>query len=128
MRYYGPMIAFGFYMTQILHAILFYTVFGPALCNQFVNYPNLALFINALGWILCFKVTYLYYRVSTTSPGVPSKDLCQAPSTLDGQKACGEKLNIDVAVAKRYSTDMAEILRYSQIASADFETFENALS
>ena len=37
-------------------------------------------------------------------------------------------MNIDVAVAKRYSTDMAEILRYSQIASADFETFENALS
>lgn len=33
MRMYGPLIAVGFYMTQFMHMVLFYTVFGPALQN-----------------------------------------------------------------------------------------------
>jgi len=31
MRYLGPLIVVGFYLTQFLHAFLFYSVFGPTL-------------------------------------------------------------------------------------------------
>ena len=31
MRTYGPIISICFYMTQLLHALLFYQVFGQAL-------------------------------------------------------------------------------------------------
>lgn len=124
MRTYGPLISIGFYMAQLLHAFLFYQVFGPALHSQFVNYPAVAYFGQALGWLLCYKVTYLYYRVSTTSPGVPSRDLSR---DNNNSSQSNKKLPIDIDVAQRYSTDMAEILRYSSIAASDFETFENAM-
>ena len=75
MRTYGPLIAIGFYMTQVLHAILFFFVFGPALKIHFANYPAVAYLGQAIGWFLCFKVTYLYYRVNQSSPGVPAKEL-----------------------------------------------------
>ena len=125
MRTYGRLIAIGFYMSQLLHAVLFYTVFGQALQNQFVNYPYIGHVAQALGWFLCFKVTYLYYRVNSTSPGVPSKVLRQTESKAKNTN--NAKLPIDQDVAKRYSPDMAEILRYGSIAGQDFETFENAM-
>mmetsp|Transcript_44675 Transcript_44675/g.59271 ORF Transcript_44675/g.59271 Transcript_44675/m.59271 type:complete len:93 (-) Transcript_44675:866-1144(-) len=81
MRTYGPIIAVGFYMTQLLHAFLFFTVFGPALHEQFASYPTLAYWWQLLGWFLCYKVTYLYYRVSTSSPGVPSEQLKKTKAT-----------------------------------------------
>lgn len=78
MKRIGPVIATGFYISQLLHAFLFFMVFGPAIHYKLSDYPQLAYLIQAVGWWLCFKVTYLYYRVSTTSPGVPSKVLKQS--------------------------------------------------
>ena len=69
------MIAIGFYGTQILHAFLFATVFGPALLDEFKEYPSVAYWWQLFGWFLCYKVTYLYYRVSNSSPGVPMEEL-----------------------------------------------------
>lgn len=31
MRKFGPVVVFGFFATQLLHAFLFFTVFGPSL-------------------------------------------------------------------------------------------------
>ena len=128
MRTWGPIISMGFYTTQILHAVLFATVFGPALHEKCEDYPGLAYLLQALGWFLSFKVTYLYYRVNTSSPGVPSKVLKQNKGSKPEKKPHDEKLTIDEDLAKRYSRDIAEILRYSPIAGADFETFENAMA
>ena len=75
MRKVGPMIACAFYATQALHAFLFYTVFGPAVNELFDGYPKVAVLWQVVGWLLCFKVTYLYYLVNTSSPGVPSRVL-----------------------------------------------------
>ena len=73
MRKTGPIIAAGFYATQFLHAFLFYTVFGPALHEHFAAMPIVAYIIEVIGWLLCLKVTYMYYRVNTSTPGVPNK-------------------------------------------------------
>ena len=37
MRKVGPMIAGAFYATQALHAILFYTTFGPAINELYAD-------------------------------------------------------------------------------------------
>ena len=82
MRKTGPIIAAGFYATQFLHAFLFYTVFGPALHEKFAEMPIVAYIIEVFGWLLCLKVTYMYYKVNTTSPGVPNKIFGQKRSKL----------------------------------------------
>lgn len=64
MRTYGPIIAAAFYMTQGLHAFLFLTVFGPALHQRFEDNQALAHLLQLIGWLLCLKVTYLYYKVN----------------------------------------------------------------
>jgi hypothetical protein len=39
-----------------------------------------------------------------------------------------DKLPVDSEIVSTYSKDIAEILRYSSIATSDFETFENAMA
>ena len=77
MRTYGPIIAVCFYLSQALHAFLFFMVFGPALHEKFPKHPLLAYLLQLVGWLFCFKVTYLYYRVNTSSAGSPSDVLTQ---------------------------------------------------
>ena len=38
MRKFGPFVVFMFFATQLLHAFLFYTVFGPALSKKYKDY------------------------------------------------------------------------------------------
>ena len=96
MRYYGPMISVGFFCTQFLHAFLFAMVYGPALLERYKDNPSIAYLWQLIGWILCFKVTYLYFRVSTTSPGVPSEELRKQKK---GVKKNDDKLPINEHVA-----------------------------
>lgn len=75
MRKLGPVVVFMFFATQLLHAVLFFTVFGPALSEKYKDYGPLAPLLKAIGWFFFYRVTYLYYRVTTSSPGIPNKDL-----------------------------------------------------
>lgn len=70
-------------------------------------------------------MTYLYYRVTTSCPGVPSKDLNQR---VQEGVVPNPELPVDKDLVKTYSRDIAEIMRYTQIADNDIEIFENALS
>jgi len=79
-----------------------------------------------IGWSLCFKVTYLYYRVSNSSPGVPIQVLKQNDSSR--QKKDDDCLAVNADIARIYSEDIAEILRYSSIATNDLEKYVKVLS
>jgi len=90
--------------------------------------------VQIIGWILCFKVTYLYYRVNTSSPGAPNQipRLEEKASSRAGSRSVSRKLDdklpVNGEITSTYSADIAEILRYSSIATSDFETFENAMA
>ena len=75
MRKIGPVVVELFYTTQILHAILFYNVFTPALSQKFADYEPFPTLMKILGWFFFYRVTYLYYRVTTSTPGYASKEL-----------------------------------------------------
>lgn len=68
MRTIGPFISFMFYLTQALHAYMFYFSVAPAIL---LKYPNscLAILWITLGWMLFIKVTYTYWWVSSHDPG-----------------------------------------------------------
>lgn len=126
MRKFGPFVVCMFFATQLLHAFLFFTVFGPALQEKLVDYGPLAGIMQVIGWFFFYRVTYLYYRVTSSSPGIPSKDLNQR--VKEGEVVPNPDLPVDQDLVKTYSKDMGELKRYTQIADNDIEIFENALS
>ena len=75
MRKVGPVVMCMFFATQLLHGLLFFTVFGPALSEKYKEYDPLPSLLKVIGWFFFYRVTYLYYRVTSSSPGVPNKDL-----------------------------------------------------
>ena len=83
--------------------------------------------VQIIGWLLWLKVTYLYYRVSSTSPGIPKYDLKAKYSKMKTKKEIDTNLPLDQTVAKKYSKDIAEVVRYSPIAAQDFEHFQSVL-
>ena len=103
------------------------TVFGPAIHEKLVDYPGAAYFVQFFGWFLCFKVTYLYYRVSTSSPGVPSEVYNQKNYQKSAKQLkksdSSDLLALDKDLETRYSQDMAQILRYTSLIENDFDTF-----
>jgi hypothetical protein len=52
------------------------TSVGPRIHEKYTDYEPFTSIILIIGWILCYKVTYLYWRVSTKSPGSPKDNLC----------------------------------------------------
>lgn len=67
----GPVISALIYYSQLVHAALFFFVFGPEFRKKYNEYEPATTLMVLLGWWLCFKVTYLYYRVSTSSLATP---------------------------------------------------------
>ncbi len=55
---------------------MFATVIGPRICEKYANWEPLTTIIIGLGWVLCYKVTYLYWRVSTKPAGSPKQNIC----------------------------------------------------
>ena len=80
--------------------------------------------MKILGWFFFYRVTYLYYRVTTSTPGYANKEL----KKRQRDQKPNPSLPIDKDLEKTYSRDIAELLRYSQISETDTEIFENALS
>lgn len=70
-RKVGPVICVLIYFNQFVHALFMYTVFGPAFRTHFANFEPFATLFVLLGWWLCFKVTYLYFKVSTAALATP---------------------------------------------------------
>jgi len=73
-----------------------------------------------VGWWLWYKVTYLYYRVSTAKLATP-KALFEGPKKA--AKALDPSLPRDEDLARYYSRDMAEVLRYTPVATSDPDSF-----
>jgi len=65
--------------------------------------------IKIIGWFFCYRVTYLYYRVTTSSPGYVEEELrCRTK-----KQAPNPAIPLDKDLEKKYSRDIAELLRYS---------------
>jgi hypothetical protein len=103
-----------------VHALLLFTVFGPAFRSHFSNYEPFATLFVLAGWWLWFKVTYLYFVVSTKSLATPKNLFANAKKK---NKALDPSLPKNQAVGRYYSQDMAELLRYSPVAVSDPESF-----
>ena len=65
--------------------------------------------MKILGWFFCYRVTYLYYRVTTSSPGYVEEELRLRTKEQTPNPAI--PLNKDLET--KYSKDIAELLRYS---------------
>ena len=99
---------------------------GPRFREKYEYLEPFTSIIYALGWILCWKVTYLYYRVSLGNPGT-TKDL----NNFSMNKPTTEYnhfLPLNRQVIKKYSREMAEIIRYSPVAVHDYDTLDQAIS
>ena len=71
----GPIICFNFFLSQAIHVYFYAMVVGPRFREKFEWLEPITSIIYAIGWILCFKVTYLYYRVSLCNAGTPKIDV-----------------------------------------------------
>jgi hypothetical protein len=61
----GPVIQVLILLSQAVHAFFLFKIFGPEYRRQYKDYEPLPSLFILLGWWLCYKVTYLYYRVSS---------------------------------------------------------------
>ena len=119
MRSAGPIIAFMFYATQIVHAISLATEVGPAFMELYGDSTMAKLWL-ALGWLLFVKVTYTYYWVNTSDPCTPRN--LKAPET-----ALNPALPKNTRLESSYGPDIAELLRYSPVWHHDRENLEQIL-
>ena len=115
----GPVISCLIYLSQLVHAGLFFCVFGPEFRERYARYEPFATMMVLLGWWLCFKVTYLYYRVSTAPLATPQSVFTSDKCAL----ALDPSLPKNMQVANYYSHDIAEVCRYTPVAVSDSETF-----
>ena len=109
MRKVGPVVMVLFYATQLLHAFLFYTVFMPCLDQKFAEYEPFPTLMKILGWFFCYRVTYLYYRVTTSSPGYAEEE----HRLHAKEQTPNHAIPLDKDLENIYSRDIAELLRYS---------------
>jgi len=106
MRKIGPVISAIFYFSQALHGYLLATSVGPRLREKYSDYEPVTSIVVVLGWILCWKVTYLYWRVSTKHAGSPKQNICHKKikeSDKIGEEHFNPQLPLDKDVMANYS-------------------------
>ena len=111
---FGPIISVLIYFSQFVHGLLFVLVFGPQFRAKYSDMEPFTTIFILIGFWLCYKVTYLYYRVSTSKLATP-KDILKK-QTKKAQQALDPSLKIKSDLVQYYGRDMADILRYSPIA------------
>jgi len=124
MKRIGPAICFSFFVTQAIHVYFYGVVVGPRFREKYAWMEPLTSMVYALGWFLCWKVTYLYYRVALGNPGT-TKDL---KNLSVKESEYNYLLPLNKSVVQKYSRQMAELVRYSPVAVHDFDTLDQALS
>ena len=56
-----------------MHVYFFVAIVGPRFLERYEAYEPLPTIFVGLGWFLCWKVTYLYWRVSMGKAGSPKE-------------------------------------------------------
>ena len=103
MKKIGPIISTGFFTSQFLHAIFFYSIVAPAILELYTE-TFFTYFWITIGWLLFIKVTYTYWWVTTSNPGTVQFMSNKIVKDLHPNKFI--HLSSDICLLKQYSNVM----------------------
>jgi hypothetical protein len=93
MRQFGKLVVAVFFLSQLTHAATLWFLITPRFREKYAYYEPIPTLFLCWGWVLCAKVTYLYWRVSCSNAGTPRKDIVPFGNNRD--KKMDAKLPLD---------------------------------